>query len=256
MVPSNLNTMNESRRSQERGWIEGLVSLFYPEVCQICGEESAIPENGYVGSSCRKKLKPIQFPFCNRCGMPFSGDIQHPFECYHCSSERLFFDQARAAMVAEGILLDIIHRFKYKGALWFEPFLAGLLIECAQTALSGKTWDFIVPVPLHPLKKREREFNQSERLANCLSSELHIPVNVNLVKRVKYTQTQTMLNRHQRNENVKNAFMPYAQEGAKGARVILIDDVYTTGATTNDCSRALRTAGANSIYVLAVARGV
>jgi ComF family protein len=167
-----------------------------------------------------------------------------------------FFDQARAAMIAEGVLLDIIHRFKYKGALWFEPFLASLLIECARTALLGKNWDVIVPVPLHPLKKREREYNQAERLAVCLAAAVHIPMNVNLVKRVKYTKTQTMLNRHQRSVNVKNAFKPCVQGGALGARVILIDDVFTTGATINDCSRALKAAGASSIFVLSVARGI
>ena len=248
--------LRANRRSVKRKWIEGVASLFYPEVCQLCNAEAATPESGYVGSGCANLLTPIKFPFCSRCGLPFPGDIQHPFECSLCKSAKLFFDGARAAMVAEGVLLEIIHRFKYQQAVWFEPFLTQLLIACAKSAIQSNSWDVIVPVPLHPLKKREREFNQAERLAIPLAAELNIPVNANLVKRVKYTKTQTMLNRQQRSENVKNAFMPNDPARIRGSKIILIDDVYTTGATTNDCSRALKEAGASAVFILAVARGI
>jgi ComF family protein len=153
------------------------------------------------------------------------------------------------------MMLDIIHRYKYNRAFWFEPFLADLLARQAKPALAGEKWDLIAPVPLHPLKMRQREFNQAERLARRLGRALDLPVNTRVVRRVQFTETQTRLSRPQRAANVSEAFAPRAGKELHGERVILVDDVMTTGATTSACARALRKAGAGDVCVWTIARG-
>jgi ComF family protein len=151
-------------------------------------------------------------------------------------------------------MLDVIHRYKYSRSLWFEPFLAGLLIASAAPALAAEAWDFIVPVPLYPVKKREREFNQAERLATRLGRAANIPVNTSLLRRVKPTVTQTTLSREERAGNVRGAFAFCGRQKLRREKIVLVDDVMTTGATTNACARALRRAGAGEICVWTAAR--
>ena len=116
------------------------------------------------------------------------------------------FQSARSAVVARDPVLEVIHRYKYQRALWFEPFLAELLICAAGPVLSQRKPSMIVPVPLHPTKQREREFNQAERLARRLGAATQIPVNKRLLRRVVPTRTQTQLTRPERLANVRNAF--------------------------------------------------
>jgi len=107
-------------------------------------------------------------------------------------------------------VLEVIHRFKYRRALWFENFLADLLIREAAPVLQGQAWDFIAPVPLHPLKQREREFNQAEILARHLSAATRIPLNTSLLRRVAPTLTQTLLTREQRAKTCRARLRPDA----------------------------------------------
>jgi ComF family protein len=150
----------------------------------------------------------------------------------------------------------VIHRYKYKGELWFEPFLADLLVRQAAPILAREKWDMIVPVPLHPAKKRERGFNQAARLASRLGRAVKIPLNFGLLKRVQPTRTQTLLSRPQRAANVNRAFAPRSGQKLRGARIVLVDDVFTTGATTSACARVLHSAGAGDVCVWTVARGL
>jgi ComF family protein len=233
---------------------DAALNLFYPPVCQICGEERGTAAEGYIGPACRGRVKFVTAPYCERCGLPFEGEISQPFQCANCQEVTLYFRSARSAVVADGLMLDVIHRYKYSRSLWFEPFLAGLLIDSAAPALAAEAWDFIVPVPLFPVKKREREFNQAERLAARLGRAMKIPVNARLLRRVKPTMTQTRLTRQQRAENVHGAFAFCGGKKLAGEKIVLLDDVLTTGATTNACARALRRAGAGEICVWTVAR--
>jgi len=113
-----------------------------------------------------------------------------------------------------------------------------------------------VPVPLHPAKRREREFNQAERLAVRLGAATKIPVRARLLKRVVPTRTQTLLTRQERAANVRNAFALRAGRQLDGERIVLLDDVFTTGATTSACAKVLRAAGAGEVCVWTVARGI
>jgi competence protein ComFC len=148
------------------------------------------------------------------------------------------------------------HRCKYQRALWFEPFLADLLVRAAGPCVAGQTGTMIVPVPLYSTKEREREFNQTERLAKRLGAATGLPVNKRLLRRVLPTRTQTQLTREERLENVRHAFAMRNGRRLKGERIILLDDVFTTGATTSACARVLKTAEAGEVWVWTVARGI
>ncbi|MEW6157513.1 MAG: ComF family protein [Verrucomicrobiota bacterium] len=245
--------------SSSKSWVDAGLAFFYPELCQICAEERAAAQEGYVCGQCWSRQGGIRFiqpPFCERCGLPYEGEITTKFECSNCREMQLYFRSARSAVAATGLVLDIIHRYKYNGALWFEPFLADLLIRKAGAALRAESWDMIVPIPLHPVKKREREFNQAERLATCLGRALNWPVRTDLLARVQYTRTQTTLGRTERAANVQNAFAFIAKQKLEGQRIVLLDDVMTTGATSSACAKLLMENGSGPVCVWTVARGL
>jgi competence protein ComFC len=242
--------------AEARSCVRAALAFVYPEVCQICRDERATASQGFVGIRCRKEVRFVVPPFCARCGLPFDGDISGPFECSNCREMELHFSFARSAVAASGPVLEAIHRYKYQRALWFEPFLSELLVTQAAAELSLQDWNWIVPVPLHPAKRREREFNQSERLAVRLSRATGIPVNTQLLRRVLPTPTQTLLTRQERAVNVRNAFVAANGQRLNGERIVLFDDVLTTGATTSACARALRHIGAGEVCVWTVARGI
>jgi ComF family protein len=237
-------------------WFSAALGFIYPEACQLCKQASATSAEGFVCADCRAEVRFIQSPFCQRCGLPQEGAITNAFECTNCRTTELHFSYARSAVAARGKVLDVIHRYKYHRALWFEPFLADLLISQAASDLVREKWDLIVPVPLHATKQREREFNQAERIANRLSTATRIPVDKRLLRRVLPTQTQTQLSRTERLANVRKAFAMRKGRRLHDERVILLDDVFTTGATTDACARVLRQAGAAEVCVWTVARGI
>jgi competence protein ComFC len=248
--------MTLSLPSPFRTACDAALNFFYPPVCQICREERATAAEGFVGPNCWSEVQFVTAPFCDRCGLPFDGEITHSFQCANCQDMKLHFTSARSAVLAKGLLLDVIHRYKYNRALWFEPFLTGLLISQAAPILAAEKWELLVPVPLYSVRKREREFNQAARLATQLGRAAQIPVNEHLLRRVKQTTTQTRLTRQQRADNVRHAFAFCGKDELQGQKIVLLDDVLTTGATTNACAETLRKAGAGEICVWTVARAV
>lgn len=235
------------------------LSLVFPDACQICGENRAGPEHGYVCSNCWSQPGAIRFirrPFCERCGLPYEGNLTTSFVCSNCHGVKLYFTRARSATVAAGLVRDVIHRFKYQRHLWFETFLVDLLLREMRPCLKEDHCDLLVPVPLHAQREREREFNQSERIASAVSRLTGIPCARRMLRRTRQTETQTALSRDERAANVRKAFAMSGRFPLNGERVILIDDVFTTGATTNACAKVLRTAGAAEVRVWTVARGV
>jgi ComF family protein len=238
-----------------RGWLDAGLGLVYPEVCQLCGQARATPRESFVCAECRSAVRYVEPPLCSHCGLPFQGAITGAFECAQCKEMQWAFRFARSAVVARDEVLEVIHRYKYKRAMWFEPLLAEWLISRAKPELLPTDWDWLVPVPLHRTKQREREFNQAERLAKRLSEAIGIPVNQRWLRRVLPTRTQTLLSREERMANVQNAFALKRSEGLKDQRLVLIDDVLTTGATTSACARALQAGGAADVCVWTVARG-
>ncbi len=246
--------MPHDLRRRLEAWANAALSLAYPELCQLCEREPATPARSYVCDACRAKVRPVEPPFCSVCGRPFQGEVTTESDCGHCRTTAPGFDWARSAVLAVDPVLKAIHGYKYRRQLWFEGFLAELLAARAAPQLSRPDWDCCVPVPLHPLKERERGFNQAHRLAARLSRLTDIPLEARVLRRVVPTPSQTRLSRGERIENMRGAFALRPRRSVKGWRVMLIDDVFTTGSTSGACARILRQSGAARVAVWTVAR--
>lgn len=233
--------------------VESLLSLVFPAVCALCSLEVAGKSEGYVCKRCSNSVRRVRPPFCGRCGLPPSGEITTSYTCANCRESEPCFESARAAVIAEGRVLEVIHRFKYWGEVWFEPFLVQLLLEEACPILQGSFWSGLVPVPLHPVRERERGFNQATRLATPLARALEIPIRTDLVRRNEMAQVQAHLSREARVDNVRQAFSAASQERIQGDWIVF-DDVLTTGATAGAVAAVLQRMGAERVVVWSLAR--
>ncbi len=239
-----------------QSWREAAWGWFYPNWCHLCDSERAIRAHGYVGDRCRGQVKQIVPPFCQCCGLPFEGTMTNAFTCTHCQEAPFDFEFARASVIGGEMVLNALHRYKYHRALWLEPCLSRWLLDAALAPLIGQGWTCIVPVPLHPVREREREFNQATRLARHLGKALGIPVRDGWVIRVIPTPSQTRLNRVERANNMRDAFIAKPSASASGESVIILDDIFTTGATTNAVARVLKQLGAARVCIWTLARAV
>ena len=238
-----------------RRWFNAGLGFFYPEFCRLCEAERAPAAAGFVGARCRSQVRFIQPPFCERCGSPFAGDITTPFECTNPRDGTALHFRALGGR-RPGRRAGGDPPFQISGELWFENLLAGLFLREAVPALRGRDWKLIVPVPLHSLRQRKREYNPAKHLA-APRGRRQIPLNERLLRRVIPTATQTLLTRQQRAENMRGAFAirPSARS-LNGEKVVLVDKNFITVTTTSACAQALRAAGAGDVCVWTVARGL
>jgi len=221
---------------------QSLLDLLFPPRCVVCRREDA----DWFCAACRSKIKKILPPLCNRCGLPL-----HAQACSHCQRLPLRIDGIRAMAYFEGNLRQAIHAFKYN----HHPELARVLGKMLGDHLSAFPLpaDAIAPVPLHKSRQDARGYNQSFLIAQALSLEHNLPCWEGALTRVRATRSQIELGAAERRANVEDAFQ--ADERVAGARVLLIDDVCTTGSTLDACSVALKLRGAKSVWGLALARG-
>lgn len=234
--------------------MKALLDMLYPRQCIGCGGSEPEPFR-YICWDCWSAASPVEPPFCERCGDPVAGAVDHDFICFSCSSENPAFDGARSAARYEGVVGEALRLLKYEHALWIAPDMAELLHNCMQAEFPTRTFDVVVPVPLHHVRRRERGFNQSAVLARELGRRIGCKTRPGMLRRIKPTTTQTHLTASQRLSNVKNAFESRKERWLAGRQVLLVDDVMTTGATVNACAKALKQGGATSVHVLTVARG-
>jgi ComF family protein len=232
---------------------KALLSLFFPPHCASCGADT---EGGvHLCAGCAEKARRIEAPFCEKCSEPFDGAIDEAFVCANCGDRELHFDCAVAPYLSRGVVREFIHRFKYDHERFLRlPLGAWLAAALEDERLTRTPIDAIVPVPLHPTRFRERGFNQATLLAEQLAAHAKIPV-VEALRRTRYTTTQTRLDRHERMENLRNAFRVRQSAAVQSRHLLLVDDVFTTGSTVDECARVLRLAGAASVRVATVARG-
>jgi len=232
--------------------LEAAVSLLYPPVCTICGGNVRAGE--YLCNQCEAKAVRIVAPFCQKCSEPFEGSITSEFTCANCAHRTIHFDAAVSAYRGRGMVREIIHEFKYGRQIHLRRLVARWLHAALDDErLRGKRFDVVVPVPLHATRLRERGFNQASLLAELLSARISIPSKP-LLDRIRYTTTQTALDRSERMENLHDAFRLRKNADVRGLRVLLIDDVLTTGSTLSECARVLKRAGALSVHAATAAR--
>jgi competence protein ComFC len=227
-------------------------SLFYPSLCVICSAD--VDAGEYLCVDCNGKAPRIKPPFCERCSEPFAGAITGSFSCANCAHRTLYFDAAVAPYRSRGIVRKLVHDFKYGRQFHLRHLLAGWLNETLDDPrLRGRRFDCIVPVPLHSARERERGFNQAQLLAELLSRKISVPLR-RALERIRYTTTQTEFDRAERMENLRNAFRLRKKMNVRDLRVLLIDDVLTTGSTLSECARVLKEAGAISVHAATAAR--
>jgi len=168
----------------------------------------------------------------------------------------IHFDTARSAVAHEGIIRTRIHQFKFEAQIeWIPPLVELLEIACAGSGLPLP--DLVLPVPLHPQRLKERGFNQSGLLAGELARKLRVPVSFNVIVRKNRTEPQTRLNRKERLKNVKGAFELSGAQAMRGRRILLVDDVFTTGTTLSECARTLKkNGGASEVHAVTVTRAL
>ncbi|MEY2563381.1 MAG: hypothetical protein QOH88_1574 [Verrucomicrobiota bacterium] len=232
--------------------LAALSSLFYPAVCVVCSGEVERPE--YLCQTCVGRAPRIVAPFCAKCSEPFAGAITQTFQCANCAHRALHFDAAVAAYRSRGLVRKLVHEFKYGHHRHLRHPLAGWLGEnMDDPRLRGRRFDLIVPVPLHPARERERGFNQAALLAELLAGRVGVPLRA-VLQRIRYTTTQTAYDRAERMENLHDAFRLRKNMNVRQLRVLLIDDVLTTGSTLSECARVLKEAGAVSVHAATAAR--
>ncbi len=229
--------------------LRGLADLFFPPACQVCDTLGDFP----LCSRCRAGIPLIRLPVCRKCGKPLRGSPELIFTCVPCRHRRTYFACARAAGVYDGPLRDAIHALKFGRCQALAAPLGRLMAEVAATDPRLRA-DLVVPVPLHPRRLRERGFNQAELLAAEASRYLNVPLNPGALRRVRPTDSQTALSRDDRRANVRTAFE--VGEVLRGGRVLLVDDVVSTGATAAECARALRRGGVDEVVVVSAALAV
>jgi competence protein ComFC len=231
-----------------RGLFKGLADLIYPNCCLACKNKiELIKEQKFVCASCWDKIERNLPPFCASCG-------RHLEISSNCCQEKFYFDRAFSPCVYTGAIKKLIHEFKYSGKDYLGKYLGLLMNEFIRNYhLPVEHLDFIIPVPLHKSRLREREFNQSEILSREVGKEFHKRILTNALIRSKPTKTQTELAIEERRQNVKNSFRVSRPEIIRDTNLLLIDDVLTTGATSNEAAKSLKEAGARIVLLLTLA---
>jgi len=200
-------------------------------------------------------MPPIVAPLCTVCGIPFSG-AGSDHVCGSCSTSPPRFDAARAALAYEGASRELIHSFKYRNKTHLRRPLALLTLERLADFIQACRPDLIMPVPLHRKKLCSRGFNQAVLLGEILSQRLKIPLDRRNLRRIRWTEPQVNLAAGERRRNVKGAFSLHDPALLNGRRLLLVDDVLTTGSTADECGRVLKSAGAAEVTVITVARAL
>lgn len=230
---------------------EIILNIFFPRTCPVCGQ--VLGEKGRkICTGCAQKLVYIKNPRCTKCGKPL-----HNFReeyCKDCKKHAHYFNQGRAVWVYNKELRESIYRFKYDNKREYADFYIEEMVGKYGEWIKGLGVQAIVPVPLHRKKQKARGFNQAEVLACGLGKALNIPIETNLVCRQKNTIAQKELNSKERQKNLKNAFK-IVQNDVQLRKILLVDDIYTTGSTMDAMAAVLKDSGVREVYAICLGTG-
>lgn len=240
-----------------RDFLAAGLDLVYPRLCPGC--DLALPPRTHICNACQDQLPRLVPPFCGICGEKFHGALDENFQCPVCAERLPAYDFARCAYHADDLVREMIHRFKYEKQMHLSPLLACLLLETLRDRRIAyeSNW-LLVPVPLHPSRLRERTFNQAEELCRLITRPSGFRW-VNALRRRRLTVAQAGLDRQVRLHNLQGAFamsrVPWRRRRVRGANILLVDDVLTTGSTGHECATVLKRDGrASKVVLITVAR--
>lgn len=226
--------------------------ILFPPICAGCRRH--VFEPGVLCGACWSKLKFLERPWCPVMGTPFLHEMGDGFLSAEAIADPPPFERARASVIYGGVAREMVQGLKYHDRTDLAPWMARWMMRTGSELVADA--DLIVPVPLHWRRFVRRKFNQSAELGRTISRQSGVPLVPDALKRVKLTRQQVGLERKEREDNVRSAFRvpPEAEIAIAGRRVLLIDDVYTTGATVGAATKALRKSGAAAVDVLTFAR--
>jgi len=236
--------------------VQSALDWLYPPHCRHCGSPLAGGGSRLLCGGCEEQLfrSRIGEAACAECGLPLSGDPAPGTLCMDCRAMRREFDVARAFFRYAGPVASLIRAFKFDGEYRLGPaLLRALLEEWGLPEALGEA-DSVVPVPLHPKRRRERGYDQAVLLARTVARRLGRPLLRRALTRTRYTSQQSLLPVSRRWDNVRAAFSVRDADSVSGRRLLLVDDVMTTGSTADQCARVLKRAGAAAVAVLTLAR--
>lgn len=237
----------------QRRLFESLGGLFYPRHCAVCG--TPVGAGRSLCTPCRHSRTRLTGARCAVCSQPFGGALEPGFRCMNCGDRELHFDFATSAYRSRGTVRELVHLFKYNKQFHLRHLLGRMLAEgFRDPRVRALPLDGLVPVPLHPAREREREFNQAAVLAAVAARRLQTGF-FDCLQRVRYTKSQTNFHREERFDNLDGAFALRRRSEVRDKSLALVDDVLTTGSTADACARVLRQAGAAAVVVITVARG-
>ncbi len=243
-------------RASIPGFVSRILDYIYPAQCHLC--QQPLTHGRHLCSSCRESLHYTEPPFCQLCGECYDGDIRSDFACPNCHNLKLDFEFARAPLHASGHGRTLLHDYKYRRQIHLTGELGDLLNKGLSDPRFAAYLDdgILVPVPLHWTRQRKRRFNQAEELTLQLQKKTGMPCH-DMLKRTRKTATQTQFSRSKRLENLTGAFALKAryQPMLQGRRIILVDDIFTTGSTAHACANVLLKNGAAQVAVLTLLRG-
>ena len=268
--PSSAASSIPGPQSERRGFLEGLrswltatsdalVSVIFPADCRICAELLVDSRRVPICPKCLASFKRIPATICELCGCPLSGfqlKEGQPRLCPACQNKTYGFDCARSFAIYQGPLVRAILLLKFEQIGPLGTWFAERLAEVVASEHDKFAADIVVPVPLHRQRERERGYNQAALISKPLAKHLRLPHKRLLLMRTKARPDKRILSLEERWESVRGAFAMRPGSQVDSLRVLLIDDVLTTGATLDACARALREAGAKSVVALTVARAV
>ncbi len=229
---------------------EKILDLLFPKRCVVCDEIVDRPGEA-VCSKCQNKMRYIKEPCCMKCGKQLKREEQE--YCGDCRKIKHAYIQG-TALYDYGSMSDSVFRFKYAGRMEYASFYGKELYEKKMQWLMAKHPDALVPVPIHPSRKRTRGYNQAELIARRLSELSGIPMRAGLIRRTKKTLPLKNLSHSERQNNLKRAFKIDIND-VKLNTIVIIDDIYTTGATIDSMAQAFKEKGVNKIYFMALTIG-
>lgn len=250
----------ESRSFVDR--FDWVVDWLYPPRCRACSRRIEGRDAEYFCFDCRAHIGLISHPLCNWCGRPFPDAAGDDHTCGVCLSRPPRFTAARAwacyprEEITDDPVRQVVHKFKYGRKVSLGKPLGRLMALGCREFLDGCRFDLIVPVPLHPKRLRWRAFNQSLLLAREISRAYRVAADPFVLRRDRPTPPQTQLPEDERRRNVRGVFSLNPDRPVEGKSILLVDDVYTSGATVNECSRVLKRARASEVFVVTLARAV
>lgn len=227
-------------------------NFVFPPFCPICERELKGNER-LICNDCYNSVRLIEAPFCRRCGAPLKNNGK---PCVYCKNNHFHFSRVRALGTFSSPLSEMIHLLKYDRKTSIAEHLGILLGNLLLSDPELSSANTIIPIPLHKTRMRERGYNQSRLLAEMVSSISHKRLSINAVIRAKATKSQTQLAPGERAKNLKDAFTVVSKEMVKNRKIIVVDDVMTSGATLDEISKPLLEAGAETVYGLILARAI